>query len=252
MKDKATELQRVKLMELLFIEAKKIIQYVNESSCRMGELINNELEACCTFLKRTNNEDIYNYEIRKNIREMIIDLSLLKSHYSNGYKLDTKSEHSIFIKNKNGEITQFELSNYQPKLEKYNQWLDDISNKTLTKHDVLTLLLYISKVIGLEKNEYKFFIEEEFKIRVSAKQPPYKTILTDNALLMPPIEFIEEGDGFFYNVFGNKHVRWNMSSIEGAIEAYKEEKEKILLNKNYIKASRLNDHILEIYTLINS
>lgn len=209
MNDRTLELQKVVLITSLFCEAEKVLDYIAKKEVRFIEKIDLDIEACIKFLERMKhipNNDL----IDRSIKEKIFDLSTLKTYnLKNGSYEDLKGK-VITIIPKGGKPFKFTLHDYATNVNKYKQWIKNHSNKALTKNDVLTLMLWIVKVIGLDIGEYKEIIKKDYGVKIQAKKPRFTTILTPDALLMPPLDAINDNDGVFYDLSGDKNSFVNL------------------------------------------
>lgn len=229
MDDKAIEKLKT-IIDSLFCEAEKVLDYIEKKEVRFIEKIDLDIEACIKFLNRMKhipNNDL----IDRSIKEKIFDLSTLKTYnLKNGRYEDLKGK-VITIKPKGGNPFQFTLHDYTANVDKYKQWIKNHSNKVLTKNDVLTLILFIVKSIGLDMSEYKEIIKKNYGVKIHAKKPRFKTILIPDALLIAPLDAINNTDGVFYDLSDNKNSFINLGLF---IEPMVEQSELITEHHKYI------------------
>lgn len=251
--DKQIKSNRENIMAALYLEAKKIIFHIENKKNRLNELLNDEIKVFYSFLQRV--EKLPNTkDLQRLLKEKMTDLDALKGYnFSNG-TLDGSdfitSGRVVNVKSPNGNQLTFTLHDYFPQPHKYTKWLIHQNNKTLTKNDVLSLLLYISKSIGLDTNEEKKDIEKDFNTKIALKDPPYKTIIIEDALIMTPLDVLEPHDGVYYlSRDGTVNTPMNCGTlITSFIEHYLSGNS--IVNGNNL--ALLNEHHLKIYNLINS
>ena len=124
--------------------------HIENKKNRLNELLNDEIKVFYSFLQRV--EKLPNTkDLQRLLKEKMTDLDALKGYnFSNG-TLDGSdfitSGRVVNVKSPNGNQLTFTLHDYFPQPHKYTKWLIHQNNKTLTKNDVLSLLLYISKCL---------------------------------------------------------------------------------------------------------
>ena len=189
----------------LFDEVDKILDYLADDKNRLCDVINNQLETCLVCLEKVKkmprNGTIYESIIKK-----IFDLHTLKTYNLKTGLYDDLVGKKITIERKNGKPFIFTLHNYTPNIREYKQWIINHTNKVLTKKDVLSLFLFIIHGMDLDVKEYQQDIKKIYGEKILLnKRPRYLTILLPNALLIPRLSEIDEDDGVFYNLTGNKN-----------------------------------------------